>query len=47
MKPPRPEDYATEEEYLIAMDEYESALYWREEEAIERYYEELERDGNK
>ena len=48
MRPPRPEDYATDEEYLEAMDAYEeyleamdayeAALYWEEEMAIERYY---------
>ena len=39
MKEPRPEDYATEEEFLQAMDAYEAALYWEEEMAMERYYE--------
>ena len=39
MKPPRPEDYATEEEFLRAMDAYEAALYWEEEMAMEDYYE--------
>ena len=38
MKPPRPEDYATEEEFLQAMDADEAALYWEEEMAMERYY---------
>lgn len=38
MRPPRPEDYATDEEYLEAMDAYEAALYWEEEMAMERYY---------
>ena len=39
MKPPRPEDYATEEEFLQAMNAYEAALYWAEERAVEEYYE--------
>ena len=39
MKAPRPEDYATEAEYLEALDAYETALYWEEEMAMERYYE--------
>ena len=39
MKAPRPEDYATEAEYLEAMDAYEAALYWEEERAMENYYE--------
>ena len=38
MKAPRPEDYATEAEYLEALDAYETALYWEEEMAMERYY---------
>ena len=38
MKEPRPEDYATEAEYLEALDAYETALYWEEEMAMERYY---------
>ena len=39
MRPPRPEDYATDEEYLEAMDAYDADLYWKEEMAMERYYE--------
>ena len=39
MKPPRPEDYATEDEYLIALDAYEAALFQKEEQAMEKYYE--------
>lgn len=38
-KAPRPEDYASDEEYLEAMDAYEAALYWKEEMAMEDYYE--------
>ena len=38
-KAPNPEDYETEEEYLEAMEDYEAALYWEEEMAMEDYYE--------
>jgi hypothetical protein len=37
---PKPEDYDSEEEYLEALDIYEAALYWEEERAMEKYYEE-------
>ena len=41
MKPkyPVPENYDSDEEYQEALDAYETALYWQEEEAMERYYE--------
>ena len=35
---PRPEDYASEEEYREAVQAYKDALYWEEEMAMERYY---------
>ena len=38
-KPPKPEDYLYDEEYLEAMDAYEAELLLREEMAMERYYE--------
>lgn len=40
MKAPKPEDYATDEEFLEAMDAYEAELYWAAERAMEQYYEE-------
>ena len=38
-KPPKPEDYLSDEEYLEAKDAYEAELFLREEMAMERYYE--------
>lgn len=37
-KAPDPDDYLSDEEYLEALDAYETALYWEEEEAMEKYY---------
>lgn len=42
MKPkyPMTEDFDSIEEYESAVKAYEEAMYWKEEEAMERYYEE-------
>lgn len=37
--PPRPEDFASEEQYLEWKEAYEAAVYLSEEMEIERYYE--------
>jgi hypothetical protein len=39
MKEPRPEDFLTEDDYEKAVEAYEAAVYWAEEQAIEEYYE--------
>ena len=38
-RPPKPEDYDTDEEFQEAQDAYDDAEYWALEEARERYYE--------
>lgn len=39
LKCPMPEDFDSDEEYLEALDAYETALYWQEEAEMEKYYE--------
>lgn len=36
---PVPEDYDSDAEYQEAVEAYETALYWQEENAMEDYYE--------
>ena len=38
-KPPKPDDYLSDEEYLEAMDAYEAELLLREDWRMEHYYE--------
>ena len=42
-KPPRPEDYLSDEEYLEAADAYEAELFLKEERQMEKYYESKDR----
>ena len=37
---PMPEDYDSIEEYESALEAYEDALYWEEEKAMEKHYDE-------
>lgn len=39
LKEPRQEEFLSDEDYEKAVKAYEDAVYWAEEEAMEKYYE--------